>query len=175
MVTSALNDAMSNGTANWDITIYLFVLKSLTLPFLLKPDFAYPPKYVDLSSMWVYLVVRFPWLTQEERYQRRPSVFPSKEPLRQSWTDKGKAPEVWSDVRNKWVYPIVFGKYQLHGEEGSGQYDVNQATFINSTGTHATQDIAKGADCVLQQPPAAAGSTIRVPCLSKALHSSTLF
>ena len=63
----------------------------------------YTPRYVELSSMWVYIVVRSPFIPQEVRYQRWPHVFPSKEPLRQSWANKGLAPKFWSDVRNKWV------------------------------------------------------------------------
>lgn len=45
-------------------------------------EMIFPLKYVDLSSMWVYQIVRCPFISQEMRYQRWPIVFPSKEPLR---------------------------------------------------------------------------------------------
>ena len=50
-----------------------------------------------------------------------------------------------------WVYPIIFGKYQLHGEERTGVFDIDQRDYIDSEGTNATQDIAKGAECVIQK------------------------
>lgn len=114
----------------------------------------YPPKYVELSSMWVFQIVRCPFISQDIRYQRWPGVFPSKDPLRVSWINKGLAPKVWSDVRQVWVYPIIFGKYQLHGEEGTGHFDIDQSSFIDSTGTNATHDIREGATCIVQEPPA---------------------
>ena len=112
----------------------------------------YPPRFVELSSMWVYLVVRAAFIPQEVRYQRWPHVFPSKDPLRQSWTNKGRAPKIWSDVRNEWVYPIIFNKYQLHGDEGGAAFDIDQSVLTGGTSTHATHEIAEGATCVVQTP-----------------------
>ena len=61
-----------------------------------KDESTYPPKFVDLSAMWAYQVVRCPFISHEERYARWPHVFPSKGPLRPSWVNKGLAPRIWS-------------------------------------------------------------------------------
>jgi hypothetical protein len=122
----------------------------------------YPPKYVELSSMWVYQVVRCPFISQEVRYQRWPAVFPSKDPLRTSWINKGLTPKVWSDVRQVWVYPVVFGKYQLHGEEGASHFDIDQSAFIDSAGTHAAHDIREGAECIVQEPSSLSSNTAAI-------------
>ena len=71
----------------------------------------WPPVNADLSAMWVWQVVRCPFISQEVRYQRWPSVFPSKELLRKTWTNKGLPGKMWSEFRRRWVYPVVFGKY----------------------------------------------------------------
>ena len=120
-------------------------------------DTTFPPKYVDLSSMWVYQIVRCHFISQKMRYERWPAVFPSKEPLRSGWTNKGLPAKLWSDVREKWVYPVVFGKYQLHGEEGVGHFDTDQSKFIESKGTNTDHEIREGTDCVVQKPPASSG------------------
>ena len=90
-----------------------------------KDESTYPPKFVDLSAMWVYRVVRCPFISHEERYARWPHVFPSKGPLRPSWVNKGQAPRIWSDVSTQWVYPVVFNRFQLHGEEGNAKYSID--------------------------------------------------
>ena len=99
----------------------------------------------DLSSMWVFQVVRCPFITQDVRYRRWPAVFPSKEPLRQSWINKGLAPKIWSNERDEWVYPVVFNRYQLHGEEGVEKFDIDQRKFVQMEGTNATYEILEGA------------------------------
>ena len=59
------------------------------------------------------------------------------------------APKIWSDVRNKWVYPIIFGKFQLYGEEGEGSYNIDISSFIASARINATYNIKEGADCII--------------------------
>ena len=117
----------------------------------------YPPKYVDLSSMWMYQVVRSPFINQEERYQRWPAVFPSKEPLRPNWFNKGLAPRMWSVTRDKWVYPVIFNRYQLHGDEGNSSFAIDQSKFMQTDGINTTHEILEGADCVVQEPPVSSG------------------
>ena len=106
---------------------------------------SYPPKYVNLSLIWVYQVVRYLVISQEVRYQRWPMVFPSKDPLRHSWANTGLALRVGSDVCQVWVHPVIFNKYQLHGEEGTKTFDINQSALVGSTRTNATHDILEGA------------------------------
>ena len=113
----------------------------------------YPPQGAYLSSMWVYQVVRCPFISQNERYQRWPAVFPSKEPLRSTWENKGLPAKLWSIVRERWVYPVVFGKYQLHGDEGNAEYDIDQSEFVGAEETNATHDVQDGTDCIVQKPP----------------------
>ena len=117
----------------------------------------FPPKYVDLSSMWVYQIVRCHFISQKMRYARWPAVFPSRDPIRVVWTNKGLPAKLWSDVREKWVYPVIFGKYQLHGDEGAGVFDIDQSEFVESRGTNADHEIQEGRDCVVQQPPVSSG------------------
>ena len=72
----------------------------------------FPPKDVDLSAMWVYQIVRCHFISQEIRYQQWPSVFPSKEPLRSTWTNKGLPAKLWSDARMKWVLIAKGTRYE---------------------------------------------------------------
>ena len=117
----------------------------------------YPPSFVDLSLMWVFQIIQYLFIIQEERYKQQPHVFPSKEPLKASQVNQGLALKIWSTVANAQVYPIIFSKYQLHGDEGA-EFDINQSKFISSKHINATYNIKEGAECVKQEPPTSSTS-----------------
>ena len=66
--------------------------------------------------------------------------------------NKGLILKIWSDVHNAFVNPIFFNNYQLHGDEGAADFDIDQSILTRSTSTNATYDIAEGASCIVQAP-----------------------
>ena len=50
---------------------------------------------------------------------------------------------------------MVFGKFQLHSEEGESLLEFDMSELTNTAGTHANHNIAEGTECVVQGPPAA--------------------
>ena len=75
----------------------------------------FPPTSLDLSDAWVSKIVQSD-LKREERNSRYPAVFSSKY-LAAIYKNKG-APAIHLDSRGEWRYDVVFGKFQLHGQEG---------------------------------------------------------
>ena len=78
----------------------------------------WPPRFVDLSSFWVYKVVKDANISQAIRFGNWPSTFNSRRGIQQEWKNKGKAPRVFDKKNGTWNYPIIFNSLQLHGEEG---------------------------------------------------------
>ena len=106
----------------------------------------WPPRYVDLSSAWVYKVVRNEDIPHTTRYAMWPTTFGSKAGLQSAWKNKGRAAKVLNEDDGSWHYPIVFNSLQLHGEEG--ERALLSATGLVTGKPHNKHTIAIGAACV---------------------------
>ena len=106
----------------------------------------WPPKFVDLSSFWVYKIVKNELIPHCTRYTYWPNTFSSIRGLQASWKNKGKAPRVFNVEKATWNYPIVFNELQLHGEEGERAF--LDATETITGKTHNRHDFTFGKTCV---------------------------
>ena len=77
----------------------------------------WPPRFVVLSSLWAFKVIKEETIPSALRYAIWPTTFSSKAGFQSSWRNNGQAPVVRDDEGTP-RYPVVFGNVQLHGQEG---------------------------------------------------------
>ena len=117
----------------------------------------WPPRFVDLSSFWVYKVVKDANISQAIRFANWPSTFNSRRGIQQGWKNKGKAPRVFDEENGTWNYPIVFNSLQLHGEEGERAHlNATDLTVGNPNNKH---HVTVGAPCVSETEDEASSTT----------------
>ena len=75
----------------------------------------FPPDGLNLSDAWVVKIVQSD-LRKEDRYKRWPAVFSSRL-LKTSYQNKGTASK-HQDSTKQWRYDLLFGNFEMHGEEG---------------------------------------------------------
>ena len=79
----------------------------------------FPPMNIDLSDAWVAKIVQST-LEPKGRNSRYPLVF-IKESITSGYRNKGMASKAMDPSSKRWHYNVVFGNFQLGGEEGSTQ------------------------------------------------------
>ena len=95
-------------------------------------DSTFPPKNVYLSDWWVGRIVRSS-LTAKHRYQHWSEDFSSKGYVLASRGNKG-TPYKIEDEEGVWRYAVATGRYQLHGQEGSGLRSVKEGDWTADKG-----------------------------------------
>ena len=74
----------------------------------------FSPKGINLSDAWVVKIIKSD-LASQLRIDFWPAIFNAKY-IHRKYVNKGKASKICQD--GSWKYDIVFGVFQMHGEEG---------------------------------------------------------
>ena len=90
----------------------------------------WPPRYVVLSSLWAFKVVKEENIPQAVRYRNWPTTFNSKSGFQSSWKNRGR-PTLVRDEEGTLRYPVVFATTQLHGTEGEQKGLQTTSTAMN--------------------------------------------
>ncbi len=104
----------------------------------------FPPMNIDLSDAWVAKIVQST-LEPKERNSRYPLVF-TKESITSGYRNKGMASKAMDLSSKRWHYNVVFGNFQLGGEEGNTQ---KLSGKIDRKSTKK-KDITLGVKCLVQ-------------------------
>ena len=116
-----------------------------------RDESTWPPKYVDLSSSWVYTIVKNEAITARIRHVYWPNTFGTNLGLHWTWQNKGNAPKVFDAKRKTWNYPVVFNSLQLHGEEGE-RAGLDATKYVMGK-PHRMHEITIGRVCLLTNNP----------------------
>ncbi|KAF6238673.1 hypothetical protein HO173_003179 [Letharia columbiana] len=110
-----------------------------------------PPHDMNLSDAWTAKIVEARHISGTQRHEYRPQVFASKA-LHQNYIMKGQAAKM--DVKDnggtKWYYKVVFGIWQMHGDEGE-ERDYPRDVSIHTNATkHNNHNLHQGYLCFVQ-------------------------
>lgn len=110
-----------------------------------------PPHYMNLSDAWTAKIVETRSFTGSQRHQYWPQVFASKY-LHQNYIMKGQPAkmDVKDDDGTKWYYKVVFGIWQLHGDEGEERDYPRDVSDHTNTTKHNNHNLHKGHLCFVQ-------------------------